>query len=95
MKKTRFTDGADGHDPPAVDESKHVSALRAYLRRAVENRVQDELRLAMRCLDVARLGPREAPLRPLEDAAPQYISNASRMSCGGVDVPPELSSTSV
>ena len=29
-------------------ESKHVSALRAYLRRAVENRVQDELRRAIR-----------------------------------------------
>ena len=53
-------------------ESKHVSALRAYLRRAVENRVQDEMRRAIRRLDIARLAPGEAPLRPFEDAAPQY-----------------------
>ena len=53
-------------------ESTHVSALRAYLRRAVENRVQDELRRAIRRLDLARLAPGEAPLRRLEDAAPQY-----------------------
>ncbi len=53
-------------------ESKHVSALRAYLRRAVENRVQDELRRAIRRLDIARLAPGEDPLRPFEDAAPQY-----------------------
>ena len=53
-------------------ESKHVSALRAYLRRAVENRVQDELRRAIRRLDIAHLAPAEDPLRPFEDAAPQY-----------------------
>ncbi len=53
-------------------ESKHVSALRAYLRRAVENRVQDELRRAIRRLDLARLAPGEEPLRLFEDAAPQY-----------------------
>ena len=53
-------------------ESKHVSALRAYLRRAVENRVQDELRRAIRRLDLARLAPGEEPPRPFEDAAPQY-----------------------
>ena len=53
-------------------ESKHVSALRAYLRRAVENRVQDEMRRAIRRLDLARLAPGEEPLRPFEDAAPQY-----------------------
>ena len=53
-------------------ESKHVSALRAYLRRAVENRVQDELRRAIRRLDIAHLAPAEEPLRPFEDAAPQY-----------------------
>ena len=53
-------------------ESKHVSALRVYLRRAVENRVQDELRRAIRRLDIARLAPGEAPPRPFEDAAPQY-----------------------
>ena len=53
-------------------ESKHVSALRAYLRRAVENRVQDEMRRAIRRLDITRLAPGEEPLRPFEDAAPQY-----------------------
>ena len=53
-------------------ESKHVSSLRAYLRRAVENRVQDELRRAIRRLDIARLARGEEPLRPSEDAAPQY-----------------------
>ena len=53
-------------------ESKHVGALRAYLRRAVENRVQDQLRRAIRRLDLARLAPEENPLRPFEDAAPQY-----------------------
>ena len=53
-------------------ESKHVSALRAYLRRAVENRVQDEMRRAIRRLDLTRLAPGEEPLRPFEDAAPQY-----------------------
>ncbi len=56
-------------------ESKHVSALRAYLRRAVENRVQDELRRAIRRLDMARLArlaPGEEPLRLFEDGAPQY-----------------------
>ena len=53
-------------------ESTHVSALRAYLRRAVENRVQDERRRATRRLDLARLAPGEIPLRPFEDAAPQY-----------------------
>ena len=53
-------------------ESKHVSALRAYLRRAVENRVQDELRRAIRRLDLARLAPGEERPRPFEDAAPQY-----------------------
>ena len=50
-------------------ESKHVSALRGYLRRAVENRVQDEMRRATRRLDSAHLAPREKPLRPFE--APQ------------------------
>ena len=53
-------------------ESQHVSALRAYLRRAVENRVQDELRRAIRRLDIARLAPAEDPRRLFEDAAPQY-----------------------
>ena len=53
-------------------ESKQVSALRAYLRRAVENRVQDELRRAIRRLDMACLAPGEEPLRLFEDAAPQY-----------------------
>ena len=53
-------------------ESKHVGALRVYLRRAVENRVQDELRRATRRLDRARLAPGEEPLRPFDDAAPQH-----------------------
>ena len=53
-------------------ESKHVNALSAYLRRAVENRVQDELRRAIRRLDITSLALGEEPLRPFEDAAPQY-----------------------
>ena len=53
-------------------ESKHAGALRAYLRRAVENRFQDEMRRAIRRLDITRLAPGEEPLRPFEDAAPQY-----------------------
>ena len=53
-------------------ESKHVSVLRVYLRRAVENRVQDELRRGIRRLDIAHLAPGEEPQRPFEDAAPQY-----------------------
>ena len=64
-------------------ESKHVSALRAYLRRAVENRVQDGLRQAIRRLDISRLAPGEEPLRPFEDAAPQYQQ------------PPNISSTAL
>ena len=51
-------------------ESKHSSALRAYLRRALENRVRDELRRATRRLDRG-LVPQE-PFRPVEDATPQY-----------------------
>lgn len=53
-------------------ESKHVSALRAYLRSALENRVRDELRRATRRLDINRALPQPEPFRPLEDAAPQY-----------------------
>ena len=53
-------------------ESKHVIALRAYLRTALENRVRDELRRATRRLDIHRaLRPAE-PFRPSEDLAPQY-----------------------
>ena len=53
-------------------ESKHMSALRGYLRRAVENRVQDELRRATRRLDGSRfIEPRE-PLGHSEDASPQH-----------------------
>ena len=53
-------------------ESKHVSALRAYLRTALENRLRDEFRRATRRLDLNRaLAPTE-PFRPFEDAAPQY-----------------------
>ena len=46
-------------------QSKHAGALRAYLRRSLENRVRDELRRA-----TCRLGnpsPSE-PLRPLHNA---------------------------
>ena len=53
-------------------ESKHAGALRAYLRCAVENRVQDQMRRAIRRLEIARLALGEKPLRPFEDAAPQY-----------------------
>ena len=53
-------------------ESKHVNALRAYLRRALDNRVRDELRRATRRLDVNRAHPPQEPFRPFEDAAPQY-----------------------
>ena len=52
-------------------ESKHVSALRAYLRSALENRVRDELRRATRRLDINQRLPHSEPLRPFEDA-PQY-----------------------
>ena len=53
-------------------ESKHVGALKAYLRSALENRVRDELRRATRRLDIHReLSPAE-PVRPCEDATPQY-----------------------
>ena len=53
---------ASGHLPPWARRGV----------RAVENRVQDELRRAIRRLDIASLAPREDPLRPFEDAAPQY-----------------------
>ena len=53
-------------------ESKHVSALRAYLRRALENRVRDELRRATRRLEINRALAAQEPLRPFEDATPQY-----------------------
>ena len=50
-------------------ESKHTNALRAYLRRAVENRVRDELRRAV--YRRASIMPAD-PVRPFEDAAPQF-----------------------
>lgn len=53
-------------------ESKHMSALRGYLRRAVENRVQDELRRATRRLDDRHVRPPQEPFRPSEDASPQH-----------------------
>lgn len=53
-------------------ESKHTSALRGYLRRAVENRVQDELRRATRRRERSRfIEPRESLGHP-EDASPQH-----------------------
>ena len=49
-------------------EPKHAGALRGYLRRAVDNRVRDELRrLARR---PAIILPQESH-RPFDDAAPQ------------------------
>lgn len=53
-------------------ESKHVSAMRAYLRRAVDNRIRDELRRATRRLAVNRSLASEGPVRAFEDGAPQY-----------------------
>ena len=52
-------------------ESKHASALRAYLRRAVENRVRDELRRAVYRRARDSIMPAD-PVRPFEDAAPQF-----------------------
>ena len=53
-------------------ESKQMSALRGYLRRAVENRVQDELRRAVRRLDASRVAPPQEPLQISEAASPQH-----------------------
>ena len=53
-------------------ESKHMSALRGYLRRAVENRVQDELRRASRRLDKSRFIEPHDPSGHSEDASPQH-----------------------
>ena len=50
-------------------ESRHAGALRAYLRRAVENRIRDELRRAVVRQDSTM--PAE-PVRVFEDAAPQF-----------------------
>ena len=53
-------------------ESKHASALKAYLRTALRNRVRDELRRATRRLDFHRALARAQPVRPFENVAPQY-----------------------
>ena len=53
-------------------ESKHTSALRGYLRRSVENRVQDELRRASRRLDKSRFIEPHDPSGHSEDASPQH-----------------------
>ena len=53
-------------------ESKHMSALRGYLRRAVENRVQDELRRATRRLDKSRFIKPHEPIGYSEEASPQH-----------------------
>ena len=53
-------------------ESRHVYALRAYLRRALENRLRDELRSATRRLDIKHGLARMERSRPLENSAPQY-----------------------
>ena len=50
-------------------ESSHVSALRAYLQRAVENRVQDQLRRATRRRSL--IMP-DASFRASDGAAPQH-----------------------
>ena len=51
-------------------ESKHSSALRAYLLHAVENRIRDQLRRAMRRRDV--ILP-DTPLQASERVAPQHV----------------------
>lgn len=53
-------------------ESKHAGAMRAYLRRAVENRIRDELRRATRRLAIKRSLASEGSVRAFEDGAPQY-----------------------
>ena len=50
-------------------EPKYAGALRAYLRRAVDNRIRDELRRVARHHAVTV--PQE-PVRPFDDAAPQF-----------------------
>ena len=50
-------------------EPRHANALRAYLLRAVENRIRDQLRRATRRLDLTRRG---ALARPSEDPPPQH-----------------------
>ncbi len=53
-------------------ESKHMSALKSYLRRAVENRVQDELRRATRRLDKSHFIASQESRRLSENASPQH-----------------------
>ena len=49
--------------------SAHVGALRTYLRRAIENRIADQMRrAAVRRKFLAR----QEPIRPSDEAAPQY-----------------------
>ena len=50
-------------------ESRHAGVLRAYLQRAVENRIRDQLRRATRRLDL--ILP-DASVRATADAAPQH-----------------------
>lgn len=50
-------------------EPRHAHALRAYLRRAVENQIRDELRRSVRRR--AAIAP-DAVVRLSEDAAPQH-----------------------
>ena len=50
-------------------EPEHAGALRAYLRRAVDNRIRDELR---RAAYRRRVVAPDSPLRLSEDAAPQF-----------------------
>ena len=53
-------------------EARNVSAMRAYLKRAVENRVRDELRRATRRLDINRALARQDTVPPCEEATPQH-----------------------
>ena len=60
-------------------KSKRGSAMRAYLRRVVENRIRDELRRATRRRDA--IAPQQ-PLRTSEDGAPQLRRLVERDAWG-------------
>ncbi len=49
-------------------EPKYAGALRAYLRRPVDNRIRDELRRVARHQGIS---VPQVPVRPFDDAAPQ------------------------
>lgn len=60
-------------------ESQHASALRAYLQRAVDNRIRDRLRRATRRLNVVLP---ETPVRFSDGAAPQHRALVDQESWG-------------